>query len=426
MQTIFALATARGKSGVAVIRISGPDAFMIGERLVGVLPEAGHFALRQIKTAKGEVLDQGLILTFAAPGSFTGEDTVELQTHGSIAVVQAVELAIEATNLARKAEAGEFTQRALLNDTLDLTQVEGLAKLIDAETEAQRKVAQASFSGELSEKAEVWRSKIIRMAALIEASIDFVEEDVPVDVVPEVKELMAELIKVLSQEVQGSVVAERLHDGFEVAIIGAPNSGKSTLMNALVGRDLAITSDTPGTTRDVIEARVDLKGLPVTFLDTAGLREAEDPVEKIGIERALDRALSADIRVLLETGEEARPSQMADEIDLIYRSKIDIYGGVGVSGLTGEGLDQMQDDVFNLLSDRVATVRSTITVRQRNGISNAVASLMAGQDVLEGTGELEIVAGEVHDALRSLDGVIGRVGVESVLGEIFSNFCIGK
>lgn len=424
MQTIFALATARGKAGVAVIRISGPDAFDVGRRLVDSLPGPGEFRLRDVLSASGEVLDRGLVLAFKAPASFTGEDSVELQLHGSVAVVRAVENAIKATGLARMAEAGEFTQRALLNDMLDLTQVEGLGRLIDAETEAQRKVAQASLEGGLSEKSKGWRTALIRAAALLEASIDFVDEDVPVDVTPEVQDLLEGLRDQFQDEIKGSFVAERLGAGFEVAIVGAPNAGKSTLLNALAGRDIAITSDVAGTTRDVIEARHDVSGLPVTFLDTAGLRETTDSVERMGVDRAVERALAADLVILLQTNDWEEPEALVGKIDFRYQAKSDVGGGV--SGLTGAGIDVLLGDVERLLLERMATVRSAVTDRQREGVQRAQRAIDVALGGLMSTGELELVAEHVREAQRSLDSVIGHVDVENLLGEIFSRFCIGK
>ncbi|MBL4629479.1 MAG: tRNA uridine-5-carboxymethylaminomethyl(34) synthesis GTPase MnmE [Roseicyclus sp.] len=426
MQTIFALATARGKAGVAVVRVSGPDALAIGRHLVGVVPEPGRFVLRRICNASGEILDRGLVLFFKAPASFTGEDVLELQLHGSVAVVKAVEDAIRDTGLARLAEPGEFTQRALLNDTLDLTQVEGLGSLIEAETEAQRKLAQTVFSGGLSEKTEDWRSLLVRAASLLEASIDFVDEDVPVDVVPEVYQLVEELLGELQEEIEGTVVAERVRDGFEVAILGAPNAGKSTLLNALAGRDIAITSEVAGTTRDVIEARLDVAGMPVTFLDTAGIRDTDDVVEKIGVDRAVSRALAADLRILLVTDDWVDTAELSDKIDFRYRAKVDLVGGVGISGLSGAGLPELIEDVANVLTERMATIRTAITARQRGGMQRASTALLATREVLNSSGELELAAEHIRTALRALDSVIGRVDVETLLGEIFSRFCIGK
>lgn len=426
MQTIFALATARGKAGVAVIRISGPEAFKVGARLVRSLPAPGRFGLRDIRDSSGSFLDRALILTFQEPGSFTGEDTVELQLHGSIAVIRAVERAIRDTGLARLAEAGEFTRRALMNDMLDLTQVEGLGRLIDAETEAQRQIAQASFDGGLTKIAEGWRTLMIRAAALLEASIDFVDEDVPVDVVPEVREILERLVSDLDREIAGSGIAERLNDGFEVAILGAPNAGKSTLLNALAGRDVAITSEIAGTTRDVIEARLDLSGLPVTFLDTAGIRETSDVVEGIGVERAIQRAVSADIRILLVTDSWITPVPLIGKIDFSFRAKADVGEGTGISGLTGNGIDDMMRNIEHVLSEKTSMVRTAVTDRQGGAMKRARVGLESALLLLKSAPELELVAEHVRDAQRSLDSLTGRVDVECLLGEIFSRFCIGK
>ncbi len=426
MQTIFALATARGKAGVAIIRVSGPEAFAIGRVLCGSLPNPGQHAVRTVTSQDGAVLDQGLVLIFQGPKSFTGEDVLELQLHGSVAVIRAVERRIMETGLAREAEAGEFTKRALINDRLDLAQVEGLGDLVEAETEAQRLQAQHVFSGALSRKMAHLRDMGIRAVALLTATIDFADEEVPVDVTPEVLELLRQLNDDLREEIDGSHVAERVRDGFEVAILGAPNAGKSTLLNALAGRDIAITSSVAGTTRDVIEARLDISGLAVTFLDTAGLRETTDEVEQIGVVRAINRALEADLRILLESEEFGLPTDLEGKIDLTYASKADLTGLGGVSGVTGEGLNDLISDVSGLLSERVAQVRSTISARQRGGMQRAKHEYQAAITVLQAGAEVEIAAEHVQHGLRALDSVIGRVDVENILGEIFSRFCIGK
>ncbi|MFT6075012.1 MAG: tRNA modification GTPase, partial [Yoonia sp.] len=249
--------------------------------------------------ASGELLDEALILCFDAGKSFTGEEVVELQLHGSPAVVSAVMRVLGSNSELRQAEAGEFTRRALENGRLDLAEVEGLADLIDAETESQRKQAVRVFSGALGALADGWRTKLIRAAALLEATIDFADEEVPFDVTPEVRELLDSVASEMQREADGVRAAERVRDGFEVAIIGAPNVGKSTLLNMLAGRDVAITSEIAGTTRDVIEVRMDLNGLPVTLLDTAGLRETDDIVEGLGVARAQERAERADLRIHL-------------------------------------------------------------------------------------------------------------------------------
>lgn len=426
MQTIFAQATARGKAGVAIIRISGPDSAEIGQRLVGRIPDPGQVSLQAVRDSFGAVLDRGLVLFFEGPASFTGEDVLELQLHGSVAVVRAVEAAIEQTGLARVAEAGEFTQRALLNDTLDLAQVEGLGSLIDAETEAQRQLAQRVFEGGLSNNAEAWRALVLRSAALLEASIDFVDEDVPVDVVPEVRLLIADLLIELRAEIEGSKIAERVRDGFEVAILGAPNAGKSTLINALAGREIAITSDVAGTTRDVIEARLDVEGLPVTFLDTAGLRDSEDKVEQIGLERAVERALSADFRVVLETPDWVIPDELQGKIELSLIAKADSERDGGISGRTGAGISEFLQVISEHFGTRVASVKTAITARQRDGMVRAERALVEADNILVGTAELELAAEHVRSSLSALDSIVGRVDVEALLGEIFSRFCIGK
>ena len=427
MHTIFALATARGKSGVAVIRISGPDAHAVAAAVAGSLPEPGRFALRSLRDGTGAVLDEALVLRFDAPRSFTGEDTVELQLHGSLAVIRAVERAIAETGLARMAEAGEFTRRALVNGNLDLAQVEGLSDLIAAETEVQRQQAQELFSGRMRDFADLCRADLLRAAALIEATIDFADEEVPVDVSPEVGVLIGRVITEIDRQLQGFEVSERLRHGFEVAIVGEPNVGKSTLLNRIAGRDIAITSEVAGTTRDVLEVRVDLDGLPVTFLDTAGLRESEDTVERIGIARARDRAQAADLRILLEDGTTGRAAfEPGVPIDLRYESKADLTGR-GVSGLTGDGVDRVLADVAAALGEKVAKLSLASRERHRQALTRARLSLAeAGRGLEAGDVGAEIVALHLRDGARALDSLIGRMDVEAVLGEIFAQFCIGK
>lgn len=427
MHTIFALATARGKSGVAVIRISGPDAHEVGERLVGALPDAGRFVLRPVRNAQGEVLDQALVLRFDAPRSFTGENTVELQLHGSIAIIRAVEDAISQTGLAKMAEAGDFTRRALLNGNLDLAQVEGLSDLLSAETELQRQQAQLLFSGGLRAFSEACRRDLIRATALIEATIDFADEDVPIDVSPEVGTLIGQVQTSIEQELLGFRAAERLRQGFEVAVIGPPNAGKSTLINKIAGRDIAITSSIAGTTRDVLEVRIDLFGMPVTFLDTAGLRETDDAIESIGVERARMRAADADLRLLLTDGSlEVLDVDLRLAVDLTYFSKADVTGR-GISALTGEGINQLLADVHAALSERVARASVASHDRHRRVLEQALERLVLARAAFDaGDVGAEILALHLRDAVTALDSLIGRVDVEAVLGAIFAQFCIGK
>jgi tRNA modification GTPase len=424
MDTIYALASARGKAGVAVLRLSGPMAHDAAVMLCGDLPAARRASLRRLSW-NGVELDQALVLIFPDGQSFTGEPSVELHLHGSLAVVQSVMRALSEIAGLRLAEPGEFTRRALENGQLDLAQVEGLADLIDAETEAQRRQALRVLSGAIGRRAEEWRRKLIRAAALIEATIDFVDEDVPVDVTPEVMELTSDVLVELRREVTGSFAAERIRDGFEVAIVGAPNAGKSTLLNALAGRDAAITSEFAGTTRDVIEVRMDIGGLAVTLLDTAGLRETADPVERIGIERALDRARLADLRVFLESGEDV-PGIMPMQGDINISGKADVTGK-GVSGKTGQGVPELIAVIGERLLLRSADAGLVTRERHRLAIERAIGAMESARvEIEKGAARAELAAAELRIAIRALEALVGRVDVENLLDEIFSSFCIGK
>lgn len=425
MDTIFALATARGRAGIAVVRISGPAALAAAEGLAGPLPERGR-SLRRLRDASKQVLDEALVLTFAAGHSFTGEPVVELHLHGSPAVTAAVlsELGREL----RPAEAGEFTRRALENGRLDLAQVEGLADLIEAETESQRRQALRVLSGELGKKAEEWRSALVRAAALLEVTIDFSDEDVPMDVTPDVLALIRPVEAELRREAAGARISERIRDGFEVAILGAPNAGKSTLLNRLAGREAAITSENAGTTRDVIEVRLDLGGLPVILLDTAGLREAQDPIEGKGIERARERARAADLRIYL-VGPGERPQFALDEDDLLVASKADLWApeGLAVSAVTGEGIDPQVEAVATRLSRRANGAGIAIRERHRLAMSAAADYLeKANMDLQEGASVVELIAEDLRAAMRSIESIMGHVDVEHLLDDIFASFCIGK
>ncbi|WP_297769380.1 tRNA uridine-5-carboxymethylaminomethyl(34) synthesis GTPase MnmE [uncultured Roseovarius sp.] len=428
METIYALSTAHGKAGVAVVRVSGPNAHLACERLCGDIPERRQATLRILHDVEGHRLDQALVLVFSEKSSFTGESTVEFQLHGSIAVVSAVLQALGRIEGLRPAEPGEFTRRALENGCLDLAQVEGLADLIDAETEAQRQQALRLFSGALGEKCEAWRTSLIRAVALLEATIDFADEDVPVDVTPEVTDLVDSVIYELDREIAGISAAERVRSGFEVAIVGAPNVGKSTLLNTLAGREAAITSEFAGTTRDVIEVRMDLDGLPVTFLDTAGLRETDDVVESMGIARARDRAARADLRVYLVDGPSQPDFEMRDG-DIVIRAKADLLdtGEQGISGTTGVGIPELIAKIRATLESRVSGVGLATRERHRHAMIRGVEALEQATRILpRGEGLAEIASEELRVAIRALDSLVGRIGVEHILDEIFASFCLGK
>lgn len=427
MDTIYALATARGRSGLAVVRISGPDALAAGLALCGSLPAARVAGLRRLVWG-GELLDEALVVSFAEGASFTGEPVVELHCHGGPAVVGAVLRALSGQPGLRLAEPGEFTRRALENGVLDLAQVEGLADLIDAETEAQRRQAVRVLSGSVGQKVDGWRRDLIRAGALLEATIDFADEDVPVDVSPEVLSLIDGLMADLGREAAGVTAAERIRDGFEVAIVGAPNAGKSTLLNQLAGREAAITSEIAGTTRDVIEVRMEIAGLPVTFLDTAGLRDTEDRLERAGIERALARAEAADLRLFLTDGSPLPLEPVGD--DLMVLGKADTksgWSGLAVSGKTGLGVPELMARIGEILGERVGSAGALVRERHRVAVTTAIGALAESRaEVVRPDSRVELAAEHLRQAVRALDALVGRVDVDDLLGEIFASFCIGK
>ena len=428
MDTIFALASARGKSGVSVIRISGPRAHAVLRAVAGDVPPFRQAALRKLVNHAGELLDHGLVIAFARRASFTGEDVAELMVHGSLATVTAIESCLAQDHGLRLAQPGEFTRRALENGVMDLTQVEGLGDLLDAETESQRRQALRVLDGAIGKLVNGWRAHLLKAAALVEAGIDFVEEDVG----NWDDQILSELRIVQDQlqvEIAGQGARERVQTGFEVAIIGSVNAGKSTLLNALAGRDAAITSDIAGTTRDVIELRMDIGGFAVTLLDTAGLRDTDEQIESIGIARGQQRARQADLRIILcDTPDTPPPVDVLSD-DIVMFSKADLYPDHtgGVSGVTGEGLDILLSRITDTLSQRVA--RDGVTVRRRHlqAMMSAQAALTDAIDKLTAQDYIaELLAADIRQAIDALDSLIGKIDVEDLLGDIFSSFCIGK
>ncbi|EKE44671.1 tRNA modification GTPase TrmE [Oceaniovalibus guishaninsula JLT2003] len=425
MDTIFALATARGKAGVAIVRISGPLARPGLTPFIGPLPPPQTHALRTVRSSDGEVIDRALILAFEAGHSFTGEDVVELHLHGSPAIIGRVLTLLDAIDGFRPAEPGEFTRRALMNDRMTLDQVEGLADLIDAETDLQRQQAQQAFDGVLSTRVAQWRNDLLEAAALIEATIDFVDEDVPVDVMPDVSALIDRTRQSLQDELDGSFAAERLRDGFEVAIVGEPNIGKSSLINALARRQVALTSDLAGTTRDVIEVRMEIAGLPVTLLDTAGLREATDPIERMGVDVARTRADAADLRIfLVESLSEALPFPGLPD-DIVVRTKDDA-GRLdnSISARTGHGLPALVQKIADRLTYKVSQASLTTRERYRNAYRIALSTLDHCNNLSDH--QAEVIALNIRDASDALSELIGPLQPDDVLDIVFSRFCIGK
>ena len=351
---IFALASAKGRAGVSVIRVSGKNSIFSIEKLLKNTLPVDNKCLRKIYDADDNIIDEVLILTFKEKASFTGDETVEIHCHGSTAVVTYILQTLSNIKNLRMADPGEFTRRALENGNLDLTQVEGLADLIESETEAQRRLAIRSMDGALSSKVQEWRKDLIRAVSLIEATIDFADEDIPTDITPEVLGLINKTQTDIKSEIKGSFAAERIREGFEIAIVGPPNIGKSTLLNALAGRDAAITSDMAGTTRDVIEVKMDISGFAVTLLDTAGIRETTDKIEKIGVDRAKLRAKNADLRLFITNSGEPNDLKLnPEENDIVVIGKSDLLNKsdiLAISGKSGEGLDSLLKEISDKLS----------------------------------------------------------------------------
>lgn len=416
MSTIYAEATPAGRGGVSVVRLSGPEARSIAEAIAGELPVARRAELRPLRD--GDVIDRALVIRFDEGASFTGEEVVEFQLHGAPVVVRRLEAALRARG-ARLAEAGEFTRRGLLNGALALSEVEALSDLLAAESEAQRQQAMRVVSGELARWAEGLRERLVRAGALIEVSLDFADEEVPDEVPDEVFELLESVRVDIAAAVAGLPAAERLRAGFEVAIVGPPNAGKSSLLNRIARREMALVSDVAGTTRDVLELHTELSGLAVTFLDTAGLRDAKDFVEGLGVGRARDRARQADLR--LHLSEDGRAvEELYQDGDLILRSKADL-GGRGISAVTGAGVSEMLEEVRWLLAERVAGAGLVTRKRQADALEDALAVLAVrrGQPA-------ELLAEAVRQASHRLSDVVGKIAPDDYLDEIFSRFCIGK
>ena len=425
METIFALASALGKAGVSVIRVSGPKSWHVVTRLSGSAPPARVASVRKLYGLDGDFIDEALVLVFEEGASFTGERVSEFHVHGSVAVIQALLRTLGELPELRLAEPGEFTRRALVNERLDLSQVEALGDLIDAETEQQRQFALRLLTGALGERVAGWRERVLRALALLEATIDFADEDVPIDVSGEVKSLLDGVSQEVTVELEGMKSAERVRLGFEVAIVGPPNVGKSTLLNYLAGREAAITSDVAGTTRDVIEVRMNIAGLAVTLLDTAGLRESVDSVEKIGISRAKARAVSADLRVHLVPTGELPILDVADD-DIVVTGKADL-GSQGVSGKTGLGVPGLLLNIEERLKQKIQFAGLASRERHRVSLQDGLTYLGTARSLVEeGVDTYEFASEEVRLALTSLEQLVGHVDVENVLDQIFSSFCIGK
>jgi len=432
--TIFALASGVGRTGVAVLRLSGEGAGAMLQALAGALPAARRATLRRLRDADGALLDQALVLWFPAPASYTGESCAELHLHGGAAVIAGVGDALLALG-ARPAEPGEFTRRAFLNGRMDLTEAEAVLDLIEAETASQRVQALRQLGGALGRTYETWRDRLTRLMAQQEALVDFPDEDLPAEVEADLLATLAGLQTEMKAHLDDERRGERLRSGVAIAVTGPPNVGKSSLVNSLAERDVAIVSPAPGTTRDALETRLVLGGVPVTLVDTAGLRETSDPVEAEGVRRARARAREADL--VLHLREAGGPvSDVAEEwrhegvVHLDLFTKLDLVPpcdaagiGLGISVVTGAGLPELRErlaaEVLRLTAS--GTQAPLTRARHRAAVAEALASLDAARGA-----PAELRAEDLRMALRSLGRVTGRVGVEDILGVVFSQFCIGK
>ena len=445
--TIFALATAAGRAAVAVVRLSGPATGSALEALAGRLPpprRAIHAQLRDPNS--GAVLDDALVLWFPGPASYTGEDCAELQVHGGGAVIQAVLDALTGLGL-RLAKPGEFTRRAFENQKLDLTQAEAVADLIDAETDAQRRLALDQLAGGLSAQYAKWRSALLNVLALLEAGIDFPDEDLPEALAEQARGPLLELIGALNWALADGRRGERIREGFRVAVIGAPNAGKSSLLNALAGREAAIVTPVAGTTRDVIEIPILVSGYKVLLADTAGVRQAEDEIEAEGVRRARAWADSAARRLWLVDGSHASgdwtlAKDLVQPGDLCVINKADLpqapdaelaYNWATTAGLDVVTISLEADGAIAVKDWLDRTVVSTLSgadmpaatrLRHIEGLSSARDFLVRADAALALGAEL--AAEDVRLAARALERITGRIGTEEVLGQVFASFCIGK
>ena len=447
--TICAIATPPGAGGLGIVRLSGPQVPSIARGILGELPAPRHAHLGDFVDGAGEVIDRGIALYFRAPASFTGEDILELQGHGGVFILQrllsrAVELG------ARLAGPGEFSQRAFLNDKLDLAQAEAIADLIESETDAAARAAQRTMQGVFSEQVHSLQDALTALRVFVEAAIDFPEEEIDFigesDAVERGRELQERLAGLLREARQGRL----LRDGIVMAIIGPPNAGKSSLLNALSGQDSAIVTAIPGTTRDVLREQIDLDGIPVHVADTAGIRETRDEIEAEGVRRALQALETADIVLLLEDvtedmavapGVELPPAvtclRVGNKIDLLAPSELESRIGASgqdrlwISARTGQGLDRLRArirETVGAAGGPEGAAGGSFSARQRHvdALRRAARHVEAGVEVLTSASAAELFAEELRLAQQALGEITGEMLADDLLGEIFSSFCIGK
>jgi len=446
-QTIFALSSGRPPSAIAVVRVSGPQAGVVLSKLAGKMPKPRSAARTQLHDLGGQPIDEAIVLWFPFPASATGEDVAEFHVHGGRATLAALFAALSAFENVRPAEPGEFTRRGFENGKLDLTEAEALDDLIHADTDRQRRQALRQLKGLLGERARDWRGRIIEASALIEAGIDFSDEgDVPAELITPAVTKISSLLKEIQQVLAGQGRGERLREGLVVAVSGPPNVGKSTLINLFARREVAIVSPHAGTTRDIIEVQLDLEGYPVTVIDTAGIRETEDPVEQEGVRRARARASEADLVLWMIDARQVR--QVAEKSGSVteapvwlVRNKIDLVGSAVTDRATRPAVGGVTFDISASRGDGIADLMAALVAfandyfgpgegaligreRQRKLLDQTAVSLERSISVLQ-RGE-EFAAEELRVAANSLGRLLGRVDVEDILDVIFRDFCIGK
>ena len=444
-KTIYALSTVLGKSGVAVIRISGSKALDVVRQMTKLDTsklKARYAYFLDLKSLSGvDTLDKCLLLYFKGPNSFTGEDIIELHTHGSRAVISSVLDNLSRIPDFRMAEAGEFSKRAFYNHKMDLTEAEGLADLIDAETQAQQKYALRQMEGSLKNLYEEWREQLVNIMAHLEAYIDFPDEEIPETVVADINNTVFKLRQSIEHHLDSDNIGERLREGFRVVIVGRPNAGKSSLLNAIAKRDVVIVSDIAGTTRDAIDIHLDLNGYPVIITDTAGIRETEEAIECQGVEIAYQKIQDADLLICLYDASQDTV-QVFDNIAKTFQAKM-LYvanksdnlsteqcssllsaGNLVISAKHQQGIDSLLSTIGNIISDKF-TSNSNILItraRYREALSSALASLK----LFNLDKEIELSAEDIRLAAREIGKITGRIEVDEILDKIFGSFCIGK
>lgn len=435
-ETIYALSSGAGKAGVSVIRVSGKEVLNIFQSLTGILnPKPRYAYFSKLTNQENVVIDHALCLYFQGPNSFTGEDVAEFQVHGGRSVIEALFQALAEFKNTRPALAGEFSRRAVVNDKMDLTSAEGLMDLIDAQTEWQRRQALTQMEGNLRSLYEGWRSHLVRDMAYLEAFIDFPEEEIPPEKMQLIDEGITNLISQIEKHLNDNQKGQRLREGFQIAIIGEPNVGKSSLINLLTERDVAIVSAQAGTTRDVVESCLDIAGFPVVLADTAGLRDNAEEIEAEGIKRAVRKAETSDLILHIldantypNVGE--LPENLKDIPTLTIYNKIDtlkkrpLEKGIFMSAKTKEGFNLLQEEIASFLKEHFSpeTTGAITRVRYRTALKECLISLKSALMV----DELELKAEDLRLAARALGRIVGKIETEELLDVVFRDFCIGK